>query len=154
MITEITLKLLSKPKYKQSAMGVFPSIQSAMNAVYKTMASGITPVAMEFLDNLSIRAVEEKFHKGLPIQAGAILITEVDGNLPEEIDFQMKMVQVILSKQITNKKQQIFGLQGKMLAQVLQFMVAKNSMKILLSLAQNFQNYLKESKKSPKNIAL
>ena len=89
VITEITLKLLSKPKYKQSAMGVFPSIQSAMNAVYKTMASGITPVAMEFLDNLSIRAVEEKFHKGLPIQAGAIVITVVDGNLPQEIDFQM-----------------------------------------------------------------
>lgn len=92
VITEITLKLLSKPKYKQSAMGVFPSIQSAMNAVYKTMASGITPVAMEFLDNLSIRAVEEKFHKGLPIQAGAILITEVDGNLPEEIDFQISKI--------------------------------------------------------------
>ena len=90
VITEITLKLLSKPKYKQSAMGVFPSIQSAMNAVYKTMASGISPVAMEFLDNLSIRAVEEKFHKGLPKEAGAILITEVDGNLPEEIDCKIE----------------------------------------------------------------
>ncbi len=93
VITEITLKLLSKPKYKQSAMGVFPSIQMAMNAVYKTMASGITPVAMEFLDNLSIRAVEEKFHKGLPKEAGAILITEVDGNLQEEIDYQIKKVE-------------------------------------------------------------
>ncbi|TLD88655.1 glycolate oxidase subunit GlcD [Helicobacter sp. MIT 05-5294] len=93
VITEITLKLLSKPKYKQSAMGVFPSIQAAMNAVYKTMASGISPVAMEFLDNLSIRAVEEKFHKGLPKDAGAILITEVDGNLPEEITYQIQKVE-------------------------------------------------------------
>lgn len=41
------------------------------------------------MDNLSIRAVEEKFHKGLPKEAGAILITEVDGNLPEEIDYQI-----------------------------------------------------------------
>ncbi len=93
VITEITLKLLSKPKLKQSAMGVFPSIQAAMNAVYKTMSSGITPVAMEFLDNLSIRAVEEKFHKGLPKDAGAILITEVDGNLPEEIVYQINKVE-------------------------------------------------------------
>ncbi|MBD5166040.1 glycolate oxidase subunit GlcD [Helicobacter sp.] len=93
VITEITLKLLSKPKYKQSAMGVFPSIQAAMNAVYKTMASGISPVAMEFLDNLSIRAVEEKFHKGLPKEAGAILITEVDGNLPEEITYQIDKIE-------------------------------------------------------------
>lgn len=93
VITEITLKLLSKPKFKQSAMGVFPSIQSAMNAVYKTMASGVTPVAMEFLDNLSIRAVEEKFNKGLPKDAGAILITEVDGNLPEEITYQINKIE-------------------------------------------------------------
>ncbi|MDE5603035.1 MAG: glycolate oxidase subunit GlcD [Helicobacter sp.] len=93
VITEITLKLLSKPKYTKSAMGVFPSIQSAMNAVYKTMSSGVTPVAMEFLDNLTIRAVEEKFHKGLPKDAGAILITEVDANLEEEITRQITKIQ-------------------------------------------------------------
>ncbi|MDE5591442.1 MAG: glycolate oxidase subunit GlcD [Helicobacter sp.] len=93
VITEITLKLLSKPKYTKSAMGVFPSIQSAMNAVYKTMASGVTPVAMEFLDQLTIQAVEEKFHKGLPKDAGAILITEVDGNLEEEITYQIQKIQ-------------------------------------------------------------
>lgn len=93
VITEITLKLLAKPKFAQSAMGVFPDIQSAMNAVYKTMASGVTPVAMEFLDNLSIRAVEEKFHKGLPTQAGAILITQVDGDIPEQIQWQLKKIE-------------------------------------------------------------
>lgn len=74
-------------------MGVFPSIKSAMNAVYKTMASGVTPVAMEFLDNLTIKAVEEKFHKGLPKEAGAILITEVDANLEEEITRQITKIQ-------------------------------------------------------------
>lgn len=93
VITEITLKLLAKPKFAQSAMGVFPDIQSAMNAVYKTMASGVTPVAMEFLDNLSIKAVEEKFHKGLPTQAGAILITQVDGDIPEQIQWQLQKIE-------------------------------------------------------------
>jgi len=56
-----------------------------MEAVYKTMASGITPVAMEFLDNLTIRAVEKTFNKGLPVDAGAILVTDVDGNLEEDL---------------------------------------------------------------------
>lgn len=93
VITEITLKLLSKPKLSQSAMGIFPSIESAMNAVFRTMNAGVSPVAMEFLDNLSIRAVEEKFHKGLPVEAGAILITEVDGDLQEQIDYQIKKVE-------------------------------------------------------------
>lgn len=92
VISEVTLKLLSKPKLSQVAMGVFRTINDAMNAVFKTMASGVTPVAMEFLDNLTIRAVESKFNKGLPVDAGAILITEVDGNLEEEIKFQIEGV--------------------------------------------------------------
>ena len=80
VITEITLKLISKPKFSKTAMGVFPSVESAMNAVFKTMAAGVTPVAMEFLDNLSIKAVEERFHRGLPTSAGAIVVSEMDGN--------------------------------------------------------------------------
>ncbi len=93
VITEITLKLLAKPKLSKSAMGVFPTVQKAMEAVFKTMASGVTPVAMEFLDNLSIKAVEQKFHKGLPTDAGAILITTVDGNLEVELENQLQIIQ-------------------------------------------------------------
>ncbi|WP_457593302.1 glycolate oxidase subunit GlcD [Hydrogenimonas sp.] len=95
VITEITLKLIAKPKLKKTAMGIFPSVDSAMEAVYKTMAGGVTPVAMEFLDNLTIRAVEQKYSKGLPTEAGAILITDVDGNLPEEIEYQMDTIERI-----------------------------------------------------------
>ncbi|WP_104749401.1 glycolate oxidase subunit GlcD [Helicobacter cynogastricus] len=93
VITEITLKLLAKPKLKQSAMGVFKSITEAMEAVYQTMSSGVTPVAMEFLDNLSIRAVETRFKKGLPMEAGAILITQVDGSVPEQIGHQLAQIE-------------------------------------------------------------
>jgi glycolate oxidase len=91
--TEITLKLLSKPKLSKTAMGIFGSVKEAMEAVYKTMASGVTPVAMEFLDNLTIRAVEETFNKGLPVNAGAILVTDVDGNLESEIEFQLAQIE-------------------------------------------------------------
>ncbi len=98
VITEITLKLLAKPKLSRSAMGIFPTVQKAMKAVFKTMASGVTPVAMEFLDNLSIQAVEKKFHKGLPLDAGAILITTVDGNLNEEITNQLQIIKESFSQ--------------------------------------------------------
>ncbi|MHB8100308.1 MAG: FAD-linked oxidase C-terminal domain-containing protein [Sulfuricurvum sp.] len=93
--TEVTLKLLSKPKMTKTAMGIFQTVKEAMEAVYKTMASGVTPVAMEFLDNLSIRAVEQTYHKGLPIEAGAILITDVDGNLEEDLDFQLGQIEKV-----------------------------------------------------------
>jgi glycolate oxidase len=92
-ITEITLKLIAKPKMSQTAMGVFPTVNDAMNAVYKSMAAGVTPVAMEFLDNLSIRAVEQKYHKGLPVDAGAILITDVDGNTADELTAQLDIIE-------------------------------------------------------------
>lgn len=92
-ITEITLKLIAKPKMAQTAMGIFPSVDDAMNAVYKTMAAGVTPVAMEFLDNYSIRAVEQKFNKGLPVDAGAILITDVDGNTQDELTQQLDVIE-------------------------------------------------------------
>jgi glycolate oxidase len=93
--TEVTMKLLSKPKLTKTAMGVFESVKQAMEAVYKTMASGVTPVAMEFLDNLTIRAVEQTFNKGLPVDAGAILITDVDGNLESDLDFQLAQIEKV-----------------------------------------------------------
>lgn len=93
VITEITLKLIAKPKYKKTAMGIFPTVNNAMEAVYKTMAGGVTPVAMEFLDNLTIQAVEKKFNKGLPKDAGAILITDVDGNSEDELGAQLNVIE-------------------------------------------------------------
>ncbi len=96
--TEVTLKLLSKPKLTKTAMGIFPTVTEAMEAVYKTMAGGVTPVAMEFLDNLTIRAVEQTYSKGLPVDAGAILVTDVDGNLEDDLNFQLDLIEKIFKE--------------------------------------------------------
>jgi glycolate oxidase len=98
VLSEITLKLIPKPKLTKTAMGIFDSVGEAMNAVYKTMASGVTPVAMEFLDNLTIRAVEETFHKGLPVDAGALLVTDVDGNLEDDLNFQLSQIEKVFKE--------------------------------------------------------
>ena len=98
VLSEITLKLIPKPKLTKTAMGIFDSVNDAMNAVYKTMASGVTPVAMEFLDNLTIRAVEQTFHKGLPTDAGALLVTDVDGNLEDDLNFQLTQIEKVFKE--------------------------------------------------------
>ena len=98
VITEITLKLIAKPKLKKTAFGVFKSVNEAMNAVYKTLSSEVKPVAMEFLDNLSIKAVEENFHKGLPKDAGAILITDVDGDLEISLDKDLEIIEKVFKE--------------------------------------------------------
>jgi len=92
VITEITLKLIPKPKYQQTYMGIFPDVNSAMNAVFKSLSSGANPVAMEFLDALVIKALKEKLNVDLPKDAGAVLVGDVDGNLPQEIDYQLEVL--------------------------------------------------------------
>lgn len=98
VLTEITLRLIPKPKMTKTAVGIFPTVNEAMEAVYKTMASGITPVAMEFLDNLTIRAVEQVYSKGLPIEAGALLVTDVDGNLEDDLDYQLAQIKKVFTE--------------------------------------------------------
>ena len=93
VITQITLKLLPKPKFVKSYMGIFSDVKSAMNAVFKSLASGANPVAMEFLDSLVVKAVQEKLGVSLPSDAGALLIGDVDGNVIEEVEFQLETLQ-------------------------------------------------------------
>jgi len=93
IITEITLKLIPKPKYKKTYMGIFPDVTSAMNAVFKSLASGANPVAMEFLDKLVIQALREKLNVDLPSDAGAVLVGDVDGSLEDEVTFQLETLE-------------------------------------------------------------
>jgi len=89
VITEITLKLIPKPRFTKAYMGIFPSVENAMNAVFKSLAAGANPVAMEFLDSLVVKALKEKLKVDLPEDAGALLIGDVDGNVNEEVEFQL-----------------------------------------------------------------
>ena len=92
VITEITLKLLPKPKFTKAYMGIFPSVDDAMNAVFKSLAAGANPVAMEFLDSLVVQALKEKLGVELPANAGALLIGDVDGNVSDEVEFQLEIL--------------------------------------------------------------
>jgi glycolate oxidase len=82
-ITEITLKLLAKPKFARTALAVFDRIDDAAQAVNAVMQSGVLPTAIELLDNLTIRCIEEQHPIGLPSDADAILLFGLDGNYEE-----------------------------------------------------------------------
>ena len=93
VLTELTLKLIPKPKYKKTYMGIFPNVDNAMNAVFKSLSAGANPVAMEFLDKLVIEALIEKLGVDLPTEAGAVLVGDVDGNVLEEVAFQLETLE-------------------------------------------------------------
>ncbi|SFZ97925.1 (S)-2-hydroxy-acid oxidase [hydrothermal vent metagenome] len=93
VISEITLKLIPKPKFTKAYMGIFPSVEDAMNAVFKSLASGANPVAMEFMDSLVVKSLKEKMGIDLPEDAGALLIGDVDGNVTQEVDLQLEILE-------------------------------------------------------------
>ena len=80
VIDQITLKLIPPPRARKSLLAVFDEMEGASQAVAAIIARHIVPATLEFLDNFTIRAVEEFSHAGLPVDAAAILLIEVDGH--------------------------------------------------------------------------
>lgn len=79
IVTKAIVRLLRTPSAYQTILGVFETIDDASNAVSRIISAGITPSALEMMDNLVIRALEAGFHWGFPLDAGAVLIAELDG---------------------------------------------------------------------------
>ncbi|MCZ6681259.1 MAG: FAD-binding protein [Candidatus Poribacteria bacterium] len=79
IITKAIVRLLRKPQGYQTLLGIFETIDEASNAVSSIISAGIIPAALEMMDGPVIKAVEEAFHWGFPLDAGAVLIVELDG---------------------------------------------------------------------------
>ncbi len=91
IITEILLRLIPKPRDTRTALAVFPEIDDASRTITTILNAGIVPATIEIMDQESIRCVEEWQHAGLPIDAGAILLIEVDGE-PAALDVELRDV--------------------------------------------------------------
>jgi glycolate oxidase len=79
IVTRATLRLIREPEAHRTMLAIFRDVDDATRAVSAIIASGIIPGAIEMMDQLIIRAVEAAFHVGLPEDAGAVLIIELDG---------------------------------------------------------------------------
>ena len=79
VVTEVTLRLIPKPKTKSTAMVAFDKLVDAARAITAIVSNGIIPVTMELMDDTTIRCVEANNKIGLPLDAEAILLIEVDG---------------------------------------------------------------------------
>lgn len=78
--TEATLKLLPTPPAVHTILAEFPDVNDASRAVSAIIAAGLIPAALEMIDAATIKAVEASvFAAGLPADAGAALIIELDG---------------------------------------------------------------------------
>ncbi|MHB8910994.1 MAG: FAD-binding oxidoreductase [Syntrophales bacterium] len=79
LITEITVKLIPMPETKRTLQAVFKNLSDAGRTVARVFEIGILPVSLEIVDKVSINVIEDYTHMGLPREAEALLLIEVDG---------------------------------------------------------------------------
>lgn len=82
IFTKILLRLIPRPEAYKTMVAFYRSVDDAARTVSAIIAAKITPAMLEFLDNTTIRCVEEYAHLGLPTSAAAMLLIEVDGRRP------------------------------------------------------------------------
>jgi len=80
VITEVLVKLKTKPRYVRTATAVFDDLDVASQAVSAVLEAGLLPATMEMMDNTTINTIEDYLQMGLPREAEAILIIEADGS--------------------------------------------------------------------------
>ncbi|MCF8034470.1 MAG: FAD-binding protein [Desulfarculaceae bacterium] len=86
VIGEIILKLIPPPQASRALLAVFDSMEAASQTVAAIIAARIVPATLEFLDNFTIRTVEDFSGAGLPVEAAAMLLIEVDGHPAQVAD--------------------------------------------------------------------
>ncbi|HSP63481.1 MAG TPA: FAD-linked oxidase C-terminal domain-containing protein, partial [Pyrinomonadaceae bacterium] len=96
--TEATVKLSPIPPAVRTLLADFTDVDQASHAVSAIIAAGVLPAALEVMDNAIISAVEASvFTAGLPLDAQAVLLVELDG-VEAGIDDDAERVEAILSE--------------------------------------------------------
>ena len=85
IVTEITLKLLPRPRHVATALVCFADLGAAARAVARVLAEGVIPRCLELMDDTSLQAVAKSAPFRFPPSAGAALLVEADGNDEEQV---------------------------------------------------------------------
>ncbi len=83
VVTEVTVRILRSPEGAKPILFGFDSNAKAGACVDAIIASGIIPVAIEFMDKPAIQVCENFAKAGYPLDVEALLIVEVEGSEAE-----------------------------------------------------------------------
>ncbi|MFW5438071.1 FAD-binding oxidoreductase [Paenibacillus apiarius] len=92
IVTEATVKLIPAPRVRQTMLVAFQDIYAAARSVSRIVGAGIIPATLEFMDQSTIRVVEEYNHIGLPTDMEAVLLIEQDGQEKASIQKDMDAI--------------------------------------------------------------
>ena len=97
IVTEVLLKLLPKPEARRTMLATYARMEDAAETVSAIIAARIIPCTLEFLDQTTIRCVEDFCRIGLPTDAAALLLMETDGH-PAAVADEAERMEAIARK--------------------------------------------------------
>ena len=80
IITEVLLKVLPRPKARKTMLALYDSMEKAAETISAIIAAKIIPCTLEFLDQMTVRCVEDYAKIGLPTDVAALVLMETDGH--------------------------------------------------------------------------
>src|SRR6202042_477332 len=92
LVTKITVRLIRKPEMVKTILAIYNASDDAGRTVAEITARAITPVAVEMLDGVMLRMVEEATHAGYPMDAAAVLLIELEG-LKGAVEEQVQQIE-------------------------------------------------------------
>jgi glycolate oxidase len=92
LVTGITVRLMRQPEVVKTLLAIYDSNDDCADSVAEITARAITPAAVEMLDGVMLRMVEEATHAGYPMDAAAVLLIELEG-LKEAVEEQVQQIE-------------------------------------------------------------
>src|SRR5271163_4289271 len=93
LVTRVTVRLMRQPELVKTLLAIYDSVDDCADSVAEITARVITPAAVEMLDGVMLRMVEEATHAGYPMDAAAVLLIELEG-LRETVEEQVEQIRL------------------------------------------------------------
>ena len=94
LVTKVIVRLMRSPETVKTLLAVYNEPEDAASTVAAITARAIVPAAIEMLDGVMLRMVEEATHAGYPMDANAVLLIEIEG-LKETVEEEAEQIQQV-----------------------------------------------------------
>lgn len=97
LVTKVIVRLMRSAESVETLLAIYESADDAASTVGELTARAITPAAIEMLDGVMLRMVEEATHAGFPMDAEAVLLIELEG-IQEAVAEQLELVKAVCNE--------------------------------------------------------
>jgi glycolate oxidase len=102
LVTEATLKLVPRPAHSATVLAPFPTLDEVATAVPKVITSGLAPSILEYIDILTMSAIQREYsiELGIPedVQASALayLVVRMESDHDDRLEADVQAVAELL----------------------------------------------------------